>query len=64
MNTVPVTIEKKAHTIHVKLDAARFERVASALGMFSDEFLKSVSRAEKDIKAGRIHKATSLSDFL
>jgi len=60
---LPVKIQKKAKTYHIEVDADRFERVAAALGMFSDEFLASLDRAERDIKAGRIHKAKSLADL-
>ena len=30
--------------------------------MFSDDFLASIDRAEKDVKAGRVHKLKSLKD--
>lgn len=68
MKTLPVTITKKVKankaTFTVEFDADRFERIAAALGMFSDEFLVSIDRAEKDIKAGRVHKLKSLADLM
>lgn len=68
MKTLPVTITKKLKnrktTFMVEFDADRFEQVAAALGMFSDEFLASIDRAEKDIKAGRVHKLKSLADLM
>ncbi len=64
MKTLPITIEKKAKTYHVSFDADRFERVAAALGMFSNEFLASIARSERDIKAGKIHKLRSLKDLM
>ena len=68
MKSLPVTITQKKKagksTFMVEFDADRFERVAAALGMFSDEFLESVDRAEKDIKAGRVHKLNSLKDLM
>ncbi len=63
MRTLPITIEKKAKTYQVTFDADRFERVASALGMFSDDFLASIDRAEKEVKAGKTKKLTSLKDL-
>jgi hypothetical protein len=63
MKTLPVTILKKAKTYHITFDADRFERVASALGMFSNDFLTSIDRAEKEVKAGKTKKLTSLRDL-
>ena len=68
MKTLPVTITKKLKnrktTFTVEFDADRFEQVAAALGMFSEDFLASIDRAEKDIKAGRVHKLKSLADLM
>jgi len=44
----------------VSFDADRFERVAAGFGMFGEEFLESLDRAEKDVKAGRVKKIKSL----
>ena len=67
MNTLPITITKKEKanktTFMVEFDADRFEQVAAALGMFSDEFVASIDRAEADIKAGRVHKVSSLREL-
>lgn len=67
MKTLPITIIKKKKaaktTFTVEFDAERFERVAAALGMFSDEFLASIDRAEADIKAGRVHRVKSLREL-
>ena len=62
MKTLPVTITKT--TFIVEFNADRFERIAAALGMFNDDFLASIDRAEKDIKAGRVHKLESLADLM
>ena len=68
MNTLDVTVTKKKKagkaTFTVEFDADRFEQVAAALGMFSDDFLASIDRAEADIQAGRVHKVDSLKDLL
>lgn len=47
----------------VEFDAGKFERLAAVLGMFNPDFLKSVARAEKDYKAGRVIKFKSLKDL-
>ena len=47
----------------VEFDIGQFERLAAAFGMFNPDFLKSLARAEKDIKAGRIKKLRSLKDL-
>jgi len=65
METLPVKISKKnAITYTIELDADKLEREAAALGMFGDDFLASIDRAEADIKAGRVHKAKSLKELL
>ena len=56
--------EAEFHGPGNEFDMDRFERIAAALGMFSDEFLASMDRAEKDIKAGRVHKLKSLADLM
>ncbi|MFM2424144.1 MAG: hypothetical protein RLZZ70_535 [Candidatus Parcubacteria bacterium] len=67
MKTLPVTVTKNKRanktTFTVEFDADRFERIAAALGMFSDEFLASIDRAEADIKAGRVHRVKSLREL-
>lgn len=44
----------------VTLDANRFERLAATFGFFGKDFLKSLTRAEGDIKAGKIKEILSL----
>jgi len=64
MTSLNFTIKKSKHSrkILVEIDADRLERLASALGFFSSEFLKSLQRAEKDYKAHRIKKIKSLRE--
>lgn len=65
-HTLPVKIRKKgskATTYRIEVDADRLERIAAALGLFSNEFLESLDRAERDVKAGRVHKLKSLADL-
>ena len=42
------------------MDADQFEKLAADFGFFSKDFLKSLERAEKDVKAGRTRKLQSL----
>ena len=44
----------------VEVDAGKFERLAAGFGLFNNEFLNSIGRAESDIKAGRVRKIRSL----
>ena len=60
MASLELTIKKRNHRVLVEMDADRFEKLAADLGFFSKEFLKSLERAEKDVKAGRIRKIQSL----
>jgi hypothetical protein len=63
-----LTITIKPHANHhkrilVEMDVEKLERLASALGLFNPEFLKSLDRAEKDYKGGRIKKIKSLKEL-
>jgi len=57
---IPKTKQRK---ILIEMDADRFEKLAASLGFFSDEFLESLRKAEKDYKAGRIKKIKSLKEL-
>ncbi len=52
-----------SQTISLEMNARSFERLAASFGFFSDSFLKSIQRAERDIKAGRVRTITSLADL-
>jgi hypothetical protein len=63
-----LTITIKPHANHhkrilVEMDVEKLERLASALGLFNPEFLKSLDRAERDYKGGRIKKIKSLKEL-
>ena len=47
----------------VEMDADRFEKLAADFGLFSEDFLNSLGRAERDVKAGRLTKIKSLKQF-
>lgn len=53
----------RAGTVTIELDAARFERLAANLGFFSDEFLSSLIRAEREVTRGRTKKLSNLRDL-
>lgn len=55
--------KNRKHRAMVELDADKFEKLAAIFGLFNPDFLKSLAKAEKDIKAGRITKLRSLKDL-
>lgn len=64
MNSLSMTIEKnKTQNITIKMDANKFERLAANFGFFNPDFLKSLSRAEKDFKNGSAKKIKSLREL-
>jgi len=66
MVSLNITIKqknKRSRKTVVEFDADQFERMAAAFGFFNPEFLKSLDRAEKDIKAGRVKRLRSLKDL-
>ncbi len=62
MATLEITIKKKNNRVVVEMDAARFEKLAADFGLFSQDFLASLTRAERDVKAGRLTNIKSLRD--
>ena len=63
MSSLELTIKKRNNRVLVEMNADRFERLAAEFGFFGKEFLKSLERAEKDVKAGRIRKIQSLTQL-
>ena len=65
MASLTITIKpyKKEKKIIIEMDLDKFERLAASLGFFNPEFLKSLKKAEKDYKAGRIKKIKSLKEL-
>ncbi len=65
MNTIDLTITPtKRGTVSVELDADRLESLAASLGLFSDEFLEAIQAAERDYRAGRYKKISSLAELI
>lgn len=66
MASLNITIKKSkkySRGAIIEFDADQFERMAAVFGFFNPEFLKSIDRAEKDIKAGRVTRLKSLKDL-
>jgi hypothetical protein len=66
MASLTITIKPQVNhskRILVEMDAEKLEKLAAALGLFNPEFLKSLDRAERDYKAGRIKKIKSLKEL-
>jgi hypothetical protein len=63
MSSLELTIKKRNHRVLIEMDADQFEKLAANFGFFSKEFLSSLERAEKDVKAGRIRKVQSLKQL-
>ncbi len=63
MSSLELTIKKRNNRVLVEMNADRFERLAAEFGFFGKEFLNSLERAEKDVKAGRIRKVQSLKQL-
>lgn len=66
MPSLNITIKKPINSgrkILVEMDADKFERLAANLGLFSLDFLKSLDRAERDYKLGRVKKIKSLKEL-
>ena len=62
MSALAITIKPTAsgRKLIVEMDADRLERLASSLGLYNPDFLKSIDRAESDLRSGRIHRIASL----
>ena len=63
--TLELTIEPKIKQgkISVEIDARKLEKLAANFGFFNPEFLKSLSRAEKDFARGNFQKIKSLKEL-
>ena len=61
--TIAIKTTSVGRKILVELDANKLERLASHLGFYGPDFLKSIDKAERDYKAGRVRKITSLREL-
>ena len=62
MATLELTIKKKSNRVAIEMDADRFEKLAADFGLFSEDFMESLRRADRDVKAGRLTRIRSLED--
>ena len=63
MASLEITVKKKNNRVLVEMDADRFEKIAADFGFFSEDFLKSLDRAERDLKAGKVTIVKSLKEL-
>jgi|GEM_PF-1034501 len=66
MRSLTVTVQPivaRSRKIRIEVDADKFERLAADFGLFNPDFLRSLDRAEKDARTGRIKKMASLRDL-
>lgn len=65
MASLNLTIRPQGDTrkVLVELDADKLEKLAANFGFFSHDFLKSLDRAERDYRSGRIRKIRSLREL-
>lgn len=60
MATITILDKPTARKIRLEIDAGGLEKLAASLGFFSPDFVKSLERAEKDYRTGRVRKVKSL----
>lgn len=65
MASLNITITPQSNTrrVSVELDADKLEKLAADLGFFNNDFLKSIGRAEKDYRSGRMKVIESLKEL-
>ncbi|MFQ5661827.1 MAG: hypothetical protein ACE5F2_01060 [Candidatus Paceibacteria bacterium] len=65
MSSLAITIKstKRPKKILIEMDANKFEKLAGDFGFFNPDFVKSLDRAERDYKAGRVKKIKSLREL-
>jgi len=66
MSSLTINIKPKTSSnkkFLVEMDFDKLEKLATSLGFFSVDFLKSVDKAEKDYKEGKTKKIKSLKEL-
>ncbi|MDP3900010.1 MAG: hypothetical protein Q8Q23_02925 [bacterium] len=63
LNIAVKTSTKSAKKLIIELDVNKFERIAASFGLFRDDFIDSIQRAEQDYRARRFKKIASLKDL-
>ncbi|MDD4989875.1 MAG: hypothetical protein PHW31_01030 [Candidatus Pacebacteria bacterium] len=54
---------KKSGKISLEIDANKLERLAANFGFFNPDFLRALSKAEKDFACGNFQKIKSLKEL-
>jgi len=55
--------DKSSNKLLLELNSNNFERLLADFGFFSSDFLKSIDKAEKDYKTGKVKKIKSLQEL-
>jgi hypothetical protein len=63
MATITVERKPKSRRVAIEIDADGLERLAASLGLFSSNFLKSLSRSESEIALGKTKRLRRLRDL-
>jgi len=66
MATLDVSIRpgaKRRKKIRVEIDTEKFERLSANLGLFDPAFLKSLERAEQDVRKKKLKRISSLKEL-
>lgn len=54
---------RRSKKVLIEIDAEQFERLASNLGLFSEEFLASIDRAEQEVNKGKVRTLRNFRDL-
>ncbi|MEK7151481.1 MAG: hypothetical protein AAB784_02080 [Patescibacteria group bacterium] len=63
LNITVQSIPRHPKKILVEMDADKFEKLAAGLGLFSDDFMDSLARAENEYRKKKYKKVASLKDL-
>ena len=60
---LPVTITKKTRTFTVEFDLDQWEKMTTALGLYSNRMIEDIEVAEEDYKQGRCREIASFDEL-
>jgi len=63
MPTITVSKKSDSKKIRVEVDREQWEQLASALGFYRPSFLRSLKKAIKESKQGKVRRIKSLSEL-
>ena len=58
--SIKINRKSKGKKLLVEIDANKLERLASNLGLYNPDFIRSLDKAERDFRVGRVRTLTSL----